>query len=78
MERRWYMLEADMFSTIDWSKTLFTSDSAYWNVDNTQFIFAIEMNELYLIDICNYDDWYIAGILLDDSWGNIILENARP
>ena len=57
MERRWYKFNAEMFTTIDWSKTLTTAEEAYWNIDNTEFIFSMLKDEPYLIDVCcNYDD----------------------
>jgi hypothetical protein len=74
MERRWYMFDVEAFSSIDWSKTLITSEEAYWNIDNTQFIFPMDRNEEYLIDVCcNYDDAYISGILRDPYWKEVIL-----
>ena len=74
MERKWYMFEAEMFETIDWSKTLVTPDLVYWNIDNTQFIFPMAKDEIYLSDICcNYDDFYIAGILRDPYWNSIVI-----
>lgn len=73
MERKWYMLDAEMFTQIDWSKTLTTAEEVYWNLDNTQFIFAVDRNSDYLIDELNYDDFYIAGILRDVYWKEITL-----
>ena len=67
------MLEAEIFETIDWSKTLTTAAEAYWNVDNTQFIFAVDRNSDYLNDELNYDDYYIAGILRDPYWKETII-----
>jgi hypothetical protein len=73
MERKWYMLNEELFTTIDWSKTLKSAEEVYWNVDNTQFIFAVDRSSDYLIDELNYDDLYIAGILRDVYWKEIIL-----
>ena len=74
MERRWYMFDAEMFETIDWSKTLISKEEAYWNLDNTQFIFPMVKDEPYLIDVCcNYDDYYIGGILRDPYWKEVTI-----
>jgi len=74
MERKWYIFNAELFDTIDWSKTLITKEEAYWNVDNTQFIFPMDKNEEYLVDVCcNYDDFYISGILKNTDWKEIII-----
>lgn len=74
MERRWYKFDAEMFSTIDWSKTLITAEEVYWNIDNTEFIFPMAIDEQYLIDVCcNYDDASIKSILADPYWKEIMI-----
>lgn len=74
MERKWYILTADMFDSIDWSKTLISKEQAYWRVDKTEFIFPMAYEETYLNEVCcAYDDFYTSRLLLDDAWGNVIM-----
>jgi hypothetical protein len=73
MEKRYIILDADRFDSIDWSKTHETIDTAYWDIERTQFIISTDMDNQYLNEDLSYDVYYIRGILADPYWKEITL-----
>lgn len=73
MENKYIILDADRVNSIDWTQTHQTADTAYWNIERTQFIISVDASSEYLIEEITYDAFYIRGILADPYWGQIIL-----
>jgi hypothetical protein len=73
MEKKYIMLDADRFDSIDWSRTYETADTAHWNIERSEFIISADVDSDYLNEDLSYDAYYIRGILADPYWGEVIL-----
>jgi hypothetical protein len=71
--KKYFILTADKFETIDWTKTYESMLTVKWRTDLTEFIISCDKDTDYLNDVANYDSYYIRGIFASDEWGNIEL-----
>lgn len=73
MEKKYIILDADRFDSIDWSKTYETADTAHWNIERSEFIISADMDSDYLNEDLSYDSYYIKGVLANPFWGEVVL-----
>lgn len=70
-EQKYIILSADMTSSIDWSQTYQTMDTARFSIDNTQFVISIPDDSDYLSELEWMSGEEVYNIVSSDEFSGV-------